>query len=219
MPTITAQTLVDRAELIANDTTNVRWAASEWLGWLNDGQREIVTLRPDAYPKTAAMQLTAGTKQSIPSDGHTLLKITRNMGSDGATPGAAIRGVSASLMDSSTPSWHTTTGSATTLHYIFDPRTPKVFYIYPKPTDTAHYVEVVYSVSPPDVPALANVITLDDIYANPLLDYMLFRGYSKDFESASSAARAVAQRQAFENTLGLKAQADAAGQPVQTAKG
>ena len=217
MPTITAQTIVDRAEVLLQDTTNVRWPAAELLGWLNDGQREIVALRPDAAAKTVSHQLVAGTKQGIPADGYSLLKVVRNMGA-GSVPGAAIRQVPQEALDSSTPNWHALSAATVTLHYVFDPRTPKTFYVYP-PADGSTFVELVYSAVPAAIATLGDVITLDDVYANSLLDYVLYRAYSKDLEVPASAERAAAHRVAFENSLGLKAQADASNRPVPVVRG
>lgn len=210
MSTITAQAIIDKAQIILQDTTAVRWSESELLGWLNDGQREIVALRPDAYSKIANVTCVAGTKQSIPtSDGLRLLDVIRNMGAGGSTPGLAIRKVPRQIMDGQTPDWHSSGSSATIKHYVFDERAPKTFYVYP-PATVGTQLEILYAAAPADVSAIGNTITLDDIYMTPLMDYILYRAYSKDTEYAGNANRAAAARQSFENTLGLKAQADAA---------
>jgi hypothetical protein len=46
-----------------------------------------------------------------------------------------------------------------------------------------------------------------------MLDYMLYRAYSKDAEYAANAQRAVAHFQAFQNALGVKSQTEAVSQP------
>ena len=209
MPTITAQSIIDKAEIILQDTTNVRWPLAELLGWLNDGQREIVALRPDTFVKIASVALIAGTRQAIPSDGYQLVKITRNMGVSGSTPGKALRKVPHAVLDAQVPNWHSAAAATTIDHFVFDPRSPKVYFVYPPSTGTTQ-VEIVYSASPTDVAAAGNTITLDDIYSGALMDYIMYRAYSKDFTSAGNPERAAAHRQLFENTLGLKAQADAA---------
>lgn len=210
MATITAQTIIDRAQVILQDSTAVRWPEAELLNWLNDGQREIVALRTDAFSKIANVTCVAGTKQVIPtSDGLRLLDVLRNMGAGGSTPGTAIRKVPRQILDGQTPEWHAATPSTTIKHYVFDERAPKTFYVYP-PASAGTQLEVLYSASPTDVATIGSVITLDDIYMTPLIDYILYRAYSKDTEYAGNANRAAAARQAFENTLGLKAQADAA---------
>ena len=46
MATLSAKNLIDRAALVAQDTTFIRWTESEWLNWLNDAQREVVLIKP-----------------------------------------------------------------------------------------------------------------------------------------------------------------------------
>lgn len=207
MPTLTAAYTIDKAEVILQDTTNIRWPEGELLGWFNDGQREIVMLRPDAYAQRVAHALVNGTRQQIPGAGYQLIKVVRNMGADGNTPGRVVRKVPEEQLDASTPDWHASAASAVTLHYTFDIREPKTFYVYP-PAIAPNTVELVYSSAPSPLAAKTDVQLLDDVYANALLDYVLYRAYSKDAESTANAQRAVAHRTAFEQSLGLKAQAD-----------
>jgi len=208
MPTITAQTIISRAQTILQDTTGIRWPTAELLNWLNDGQREIVLMRPDGYTKLANVACVAGTRQQLASDGIMVIEVLRNMGAGGATPGRAIRKVPRQILDGQVPDWHSTTASATIQHYVTEQRAPKHFWVYP-PATAGTNVEVLYSANPPDVAAVGNVITLDDIYANPLIDYVLYRAYCKDAETIGNAERATLARASFEKTLGLKAAADA----------
>jgi hypothetical protein len=218
MPTLTAAHTIDKAELILQDTTNIRWSEAELLGWFNDGQREIVMLRPDTYVQTTSLAMVAGTRQSIPANGYQLVKVTRNMGANGTTPGRVVRKVPEEQLDASMPNWHAATAAAETLHYTFDPRQPRAFYVYP-PAIANNTVELVYSAAPPPLAAKTDVQLLDDVYANPLLDYVLYRAYSKDAESTSNAQRALAHRQAFDQSLGLKAAADGASVAADEVRG
>lgn len=59
----------------------------------------------------------------------------------------------------------------------------------------------------------AEMIRIDDTYANAIQDYILYRAYTKDSDQQGNAARAVAHFQAFQNALGVSAQANAASQP------
>lgn len=204
MATITAQEIVDRAGVLIQDATNVRWPESELLDWLNDGQREIVLVRPEAHSTNTAVQLAEGTKQSIPADGISLLDIVRNMGTDGVTPGNAVRIIDREVLDAQRPDWHTEAAAASVKHYMYDGRNPKNFYVYPpQPAVSQGYVELVYASSPTDC-ALVDAIKVDDVYANALLDYILYRAYSKDAEYAANAPRAVGHYQAFMQSLGVK---------------
>lgn len=200
---LTAQNIVDRAETILQDTTNVRWQASELLQWLNDAQRQIVLLKPDANPTVSSMLLSSGSKQTIPSGGTQFIDLPRNMGAaPGTTPGNAITYIDRTILDEQQPSWHTATPTAVVQHYTFDGRNPKVFYVYPPSTGTA-YAEIHYAASPSDL-ILGDNLGLGDIYANPILDWILYRAYSKDADYAANEQRASGALKRFYEALGLK---------------
>jgi hypothetical protein len=93
---------------------------------------------------------------------------------------------------------------------MYDPRDPKVFYVYPPAASSGASVEVVYSAYPSDITepadgavytAVTGNISLPDIYANLLTDYILYRAYTKDAEYAGNAARAQAHYGSFQAAL------------------
>ena len=57
------------------------------------------------------------------------------------------------------------------------------------------------------------MISLDDLYANPILDFMLYRAYQKDSEFAGDVQRYSGYLQSFQNALGIKNQVDAGTSP------
>ncbi|QOJ19486.1 MAG: hypothetical protein HRU77_01500 [Gammaproteobacteria bacterium] len=192
--TITAQSIVDKAQIPLQDTTGVRWPDAELLGWLNDGQREIVVLKPNAFVINTTMKLAAGTKQGLPSNAAQLIDIVRNMGESGSTPGRPIRITDQKIMDAQVPNWHQQTASAEVKHFMYSVLDPKHFYVYPpQPTVNQNYVEIVYGAIPDDA-VLASVISLDDIYQNALLDYILFRAFSKESELADQTKAGLHQQ-------------------------
>ena len=68
-----------------------------------------------------------------------------------------------------------------------------------------------FNISPKDFGL--SLATLDDIYANAIFDYMLYRAYQKDTESASDLNKATLFLQSFQNSMGIKSQADTASSP------
>lgn len=206
MGTILASALISRAQDISNDVGGTRWDSSEWLRWLNDGQREIATIAPDSYSKTANCTLVAGTKQTVPSDCIFVMRPIRNMGVGGATPGEPIRPVDQLLLDQQRPSWHTDTATLVVKHFIYDKRVPGEFYVYPPMSGTTT-IELAYAAVPAAVAATGAAITLDDTFANPLLDYMLYRAFLKDVEIDGMPSRAAVHKQAFMDSLGLASKA------------
>ena len=203
---ITAQSIIQRVVVTLQDTTSVRWPANELVRYLNDGQREVAMLRPDATVTNATKVLSPGAKQALPSNGAKLLDVVRNTGGNQR----AVRMTSRTVLDSQIPSWQNQTGATEILHYTYDPRDPKVFYVYPPAAAANASVEIVYSAYPTNITepadgalytAISGDISLPDIYANPLADYVLYRAYTKDTEFASNVQRAQAHYGAFTGAL------------------
>lgn len=223
MPTILAKDLVERARTIIQDETEVRWPDEELLDWLNDGQREIVLFRPDASTVNENLQLVAGSKQTLAASHIRLMTVVRNMGIDGATVGRAIRPVAREVLDASRPDWHSANPNAEVKHAIYDYRDPKTFYVFPpQPTGAGaqNYVELVASTAPADCTINGvgggltdSTISLDDVYANALIDYQLYRAYLKDAQYAGNANRATAHYNAFLQSLGIKTRVDLTTDP------
>lgn len=213
MATITAQAVINKAQIILQDTTGVRWPDSELIDWLNDGQREVVLYKPNAFIKSLAVRLVGGTKQSLPADGVQLIDVVRNMGTNGTTPGRAVRITMREVLDSQIPDWHSETANSVVKHYVYSLLDPKNFYVYPpQPAAGQGYVEMVYGASPTDA-AINGTITLDDIYQNVLVDYILYRAYSKDTEYAADQNRAATHQNAYIAALTGKAKVEVGANP------
>lgn len=215
MGTLTETNLLARIRDTLQDTTSVRWSDAELRRYINDAQREIVNFRPEASAKTANVALVVGTRQTIPTEGLRLIKITRNMSdaSGGATGKRAVRLVNVDILNAQDPDWHdpTATGSSThgttVKNYVFDDDDPRVFYVYPGASSTSTFLEIVYSKSPTDLTTGSSTIDIDDTYANAIIDFVLYRAYLKDAEYAGNAQRAGTHYQLFQASIGQGAQA------------
>lgn len=202
--------LLSKATILLQDSGNVRWSQDELLSWLNEGQRALVVMKPNAYVKVEPVQLAAGTKQTLPVDAIVLLDIPRNMGTTGTTVGAPVRATSREFLDVHVPTWHSATASATVKHFMYSLREPRVFYVYPpQPTSGRGYVDLYYSAIPPNSEAAGN-LQMDDQYAHPLLNYIMFRAYSKDAEFAANAQLAASYYQQFVQLVGGNVASEAA---------
>lgn len=215
MGTLTGANLIDRIQDTLQDTTSVRWPEAELLRYINDAQREIVNFKPEASATHANVTLTTGTEQTLPSGGLRLIKVTRNV-SDAtvsATGRRAIRIVDVDILDSQEPDWHdpTVTGDAAhgtvIKHYAFDPDDPKKFYVYPGVSGDA-YIEIVYSGTPTDLSATSDTISVDDIYGNAIVDFVLYKAYLKDAEFAGNQQRAGTHYQLFTSSISGGGQAE-----------
>lgn len=202
--------VIERAEIITQDKTSVRWPKAEWLTWYNDAILFVVNRRPDKAVKNATFIAdSTNSKQTLPSDALSLFTVTRNV-----TSGKPIRQLSRNQLDDQYNDWHSHT-AADVDHFIYDPRDPTHFYIYPRPVGVSHALEIIYPYAPSAV-VIANfetdtaVIGVDDSFVNPIIDFMLYRAYSKDADYAANGQRAMNHMQAAEAGLGLKTQVDAA---------
>jgi len=214
MPTTKVVDIIGRASIILQDTSNVRYPNTELLKFFNDGQREVVLHRPDAKTVNAGFTCVAGSKQSLPSTGLRLVDIVRNVN------GRAVTQIDRKILDETLPDWHNQVADVTKKieHFIYDSADPKSFYVYPQALSTTD-LEIVYSTSPADVvvsnfSTSTDVISVDDIYSNCLLDFILYRSYQKDSEYAGNSERSMMHYSAFANSLGIKTRADSAVDPM-----
>jgi len=216
---IPAQSIIRRCIETLQDNTSVRWPVNELVRYLNDGQREVVLHRPDAMVTSATVTCVPGTKQTLPANGAKLIEVVRNARAAGTK--RAVRMVNREILDAQTPGWHAIAGTDDVLHFMYDPRDPRVFYVYP-PATAATQLDIVYAAYPADIAepadgalftAVTGNISLPDIYGNALQDYILYRAYSKDSEYAGNAQRAQAHYAAFANALGIEIKATIAVAP------
>lgn len=212
----TAKDVLSRCAIILNDETSARWPLAELLGWLNDGVREISLQKPSAATETAQIDMTAGTKQALPGQYHSLVSVIRNVAS-----GMAITPASRDLIDRQIPGWHDARivrPCKDVVHIIDDNTEPQTFYVVPGNDGTGR-IEVVAArnVAPIVVPQQPEIIVsysatveLNDIWQNALVDYILYRALSKDIAIPGVGDRAVAHYQQFAAAVGIKAQGEVA---------
>ena len=212
MGTLLASSILARANEIAQDEAAVTWREDQGLEWLNDAQRAVAIVRPDSSVLSGPMLLVAGTEQKI--SGHRLMAVTHNLGDDGSTPGRAIRLVERGVKDDHDPNWHTETPGTVIKEYIYDERVPDTFHTSPPvAAGQSVYIHVDQSVTPADVAAVGNPITLADNYGPALIEWVIYRFFSRDAEEVPDLQRAAAHFQAFFNILGQKIQFDLAISP------
>lgn len=222
MATVKVVDLISRAKTILQDTTSVRWALSELQWWLNDSYRDTLNLRPDSNTLTGEFTCVAGPRQVLTttfSAATRLVSVIRNTATTSNKYG--VRLVDKRVLDDQRKGWYTETASVSVEEYMFDSRQPKEFLVYP-PATTAARLEVAYAQVPTPHTltdeqlgnsATSETIRIDDTFANAILDYILYRAYTKESEQQGNAQRAMAHFQAFQNSLGVTAQANAASQP------
>lgn len=208
--TILAQDLINDIADELSDETFITWTSAELLAYLNSATLRVCLLRPDASSSVEAIQLVAGTKQTLPATARRLLDIFRNMGADGATPGKAITSTDTRSMDLYRPTWHKDTGKTYVDHFMYDEETPDTFFVTPPVhTTTAVYVDMKLANNPTAITDSATEnVQVNDVYRPALEHWMLYKAYDKETDSDHSVAEAKFHFQAFNQLFGLKGKVD-----------
>lgn len=212
----TASDVMKRASTILQDDDAVRWTPPELCDYLNDGALEIVAIKPNARTSTVTLSLAAGTRQTLPDQYTMLCDVTRNVS------GRAIRRLAnRTLMDAQIPGWQsqdTLPFSAQVTNIIHDLADPRTYYVVPGNTGAGQIEAVVGNlpelVQKPsnlmDMEAYSAEVDLPDLYRNALVDFVLYRAFSKDSGNPGATNRAVAHFQQFTNAITGLAASEAA---------
>lgn len=213
MGTVTALALYQQAAEILVDRTYVTYLESQLLAWVNDAQRAVVLVRPDAKASRESVSLTPEvSRQTLPAGALRLGGLIRNMGEDGNTIGRAITGpVPREPLDAVSPNWAVTPG-AYVQQYVYEEDAPQYFDVYPPVTGTWYVEAKLYRV-PADVSVSSGAIDLDDIYAPALREWLLYNTFARDSERTPNYVRAGRHFVNFFQLLGIKTRADLAVSP------
>jgi len=227
MATIKVVDIVKRAEDTLQ-SVNVRYPRLELQNWINDAYRQIVAMKPSANALFANATLAAGVRQNLHDAGSinlpsaiALLDVKRNVAATSDL--GAIKPISGKTLDSLLPEWRSTTASVNIKYWMPDARTETYFDVYPSaptaaagpPVVAAAVVEILYSAVPsqhalavgkldPTDVANTDVISMDDIYANPIYEFVMFRALSKETDSPDQSRLAAMHFSAFTALMGAE---------------
>lgn len=188
-----------------------RWETAELLRWVTDGQRALVARIPDANAVyVASHALAAGARQSLPAGAAKLLSVHfagPKAHLDTPSPTSAFtttRMAERDQLDAVDAGWMAPAGDEPPHSIIYEPVTPKQFWVYPAPaTSDAYAVALTYSKIPVAVTTEAQQLEVDDKWLEPLVDYVMFRAHSK--ETAYAAGLQLAQTYFERFTATIKA--------------
>ena len=216
---LTAADIVKRASMILQDPSQIRWPLTEMVNYLNDARREIAVIKPDVYTAMlSSFSCTTGSKQTLPTGALRLIDVPRN------NNGVAVTVTQRGWLDQQQPEWQKMTPQSTVRHFSIDERNPTTFWVYPPASGAT--LEIVYLKTPTDMnvtgpdasgnyvstggdSATAGELTAQEsLYGGALVDYICYRGFSKDSEYAGNAQRAIAHYQQFANALGISHKID-----------
>jgi hypothetical protein len=203
--------ILDAAGLYG-DTDYDRISETTWIKHLNASIRALILVRPDAGAQTDNVQLVAGVLQALPSTALRMLGITRNMGADGETAGKIITPVDRKHLDYSNLLWPAATGDTEIDNFAYDKENPRIFYVTPPiSSSVAVYVEMQVSQLPTAVAATDDGPGINDVFFEPIVQYMLYKAFVTDDEGVEFQ-KATMYMQNFFNLLQVEmATSQAAG--------
>lgn len=214
--TIDAQAIIRKAQIDLLDEAGTRWPARELVSHLNDAVRALVVARPDITTTTTAVALVAGARQALPAQAALLVDIPCNA----AGKRRAISKVDQLLLDRTAPGWQGMPQALEVEHFMHDLREPRAFMVYP-PARVGAQVDLTWVARLQPVPEPAGAtwaqvsggIELSEDWGSALLNYVLYRAYSKDAEVAGNAQLAASHLALFNNAAGIQLEASSTVAP------
>jgi len=192
------------------DSGNDNWSEQMLVNFANLGARQIAAFVPQANVVIESVKMVPGARQTIEASGLRFLRVIRNMGTDGVTPGNGIIDVGSSIgiLNVFNRNWMNETPSAEIWDCAGDDESDMIFWVSP-PADGTSYVEVEYSKVPAPVVWDAGGVwesapaPLANDYLGALMDYILYRAYEQDSDFPGNLQRASMCKDAYHHATGF----------------
>jgi hypothetical protein len=191
MAVITGTQISDRVGHLLLDTASARWTPAERLLWINDGRREMAEIRPSIFGNGTEVShtTTSGCRQRLTdSSAYMLVSVDYNVAT-----GKAIRLTTKTQLDAFRPGWRADTG-AVVQNWFPDETDALAFWIYPSAPGVD--IKCHAHITPTDLASLSDVALPYDLYEPALVNYVMFRAFSKEDE-VGSVQKAAAYRELF----------------------
>lgn len=213
---VSVRRVLSDAQVQLQDTGGVRWPAPELAGYLDEALTQLVAARPDLFTHERALALDAGVEQNLPDDCLTLIDIPRNL-SSAARPIHQCERRALALV---APDWYRRRQSAEIRHFIYDPRAPRRFEVFPPAIDGTQ-VQALVVTAPAGIPippaataaSASGEIDLPITFQSPLLDFVLHRAWAKDAEYAGNAQLSAAYLELWSRAINTQAQSTTTVRP------
>ncbi|MFT0547863.1 DUF6682 family protein [Allopusillimonas ginsengisoli] len=202
--------IATRVRYVLQDAGADYWSNSEINDWIADARLDAYKLRPDIYEHTEVMSLVAGTRQTLPGGSRWLFEVIRN---DSSPTKRHVTLVSARDLARVRPNWRSLPGANEIEHFLYDPRDPGHFEVYP-PAGTGLKVLLSYAKLPVTSIRAGDNLQPEGEYATAFIEYVLYRAFSKEADTVPAFhARAMQHLQMFRQILGDSVQARLATGP------
>jgi hypothetical protein len=192
--------LIDRCLTAVNDPDADSWSAPELIQYLNEALNTLSTILPDQFTVIETVQLVAGTKQTLPTGGVRFIRMNRSVAPDDSM-GESTRPVSYDALERHLPGWHTSEPGLAR-EYAPDPMEPTTYWVYPPQTPGLPGKAEIQYIKVPEYVDVGEALPTDPAYDAALIEYILYRAYSKDADYAGQDGRAQAHYNKFKELSG-----------------
>lgn len=205
---ISVTEVLQQAATALTDTRHVRWSKPEIIDYLNDGLSAVLIRKPNAFMARTTLTVSSNPVE-LPDNAYALMSVEKI---------GDVRGQFTPIetLDRFYPDWRVKEGVPQAWTKATDELTQ--FWLYPVPSKPVD-VDVQYS-QIIKVDGEEGFIPIQTVYQSILLDYILYRAFSKDAENASEAQKSGAHYQLFNAALADKNTTDGVKQTafLQSAK-
>lgn len=214
--TVYVADVLGRVNTQLRDPGFIRWTKPELLEYFNDAVRAVVLSRPDASASVIDFVCVAGVRQQLPDDVYQLIDIV------GQTTGRAVVSADRVTLDTADPMWRVTTGEPAAEAYLYNPLLPHYFLLFPG-VASGISLNIAVSLYPQEIPLEALdeedpvAMPISDIFINPVVDWCLYRAFSKDAPGQDSNL-AKEHLQNYNDAMGVKTKVDKAGAQIRSVR-
>ena len=217
---LTVADVLARTDALLFDPGRVRWSLAEMLGYINDAERDIASLKPDATAQPQTLLLVPGILQSLPSNTLRLLTVHRNMGADGLTPGRQIGITEEEVIQAYAPDWGKAYAATAVENYTYDERDVLHFRVYPPVHPTIPvYVEVTRMALPGELSATTDALAVGDWYFNAVVQFVMAMALAKDAEVGALSQQSQAWKALYDSSMSQMTQTQVLSSPNTAVEG
>jgi len=216
--TQTAGALAAEVAALLNDAEEdfefTRWSESDLLEYARDGAAQVIALRPLDCAQSSKLTLAAGARQTLPDDALAFVRVDGTVDRYGRVTGmpssldADAARIAANYFEAIVcRDSGSSSGPYAVRAFWPDPTDERAFFVDPPvPAGQTVAAMVRYTALPAEL-SESDAMPVPAVYHNTVVEWMLYRAYSRDQDSATSDARAEAHKKTFFDLLGLKERA------------
>lgn len=209
-----ASVILDEVGEILNDMEagheHVRWPVSELLQYLTEATAAIAQGKPSAFVLVDRISLAPGSTQRLPDQFCKLINVNFNINRDGSAGANVLPGVYE--LQQAFQKLFRCSYDGVIQSYAPFPGTDRYFMVTPAVPEGLTYtpqIEAVVMLTLQAITSASQPVYMPgsdpQLYQGALVDWTLYRAYSKDQEATTSLERSQAHLKAFQAYLGVAA--------------